>query len=105
MGFDDDAVSRIKAALVEACINAFEHCKIKGGNVFLRFVVGDDKLVVQVQNKGALFDRMPAPGSLTEPASGLPHKRGWGMELMKGLMDEVRLETLSSGASIVLVKY
>ena len=105
MGFDDDAVSRIKAALVEACINAFEHCKIKGSKVYLRFVVGDDKLVVQVQNKGALFDRMPAPGSLTEPASGLPHKRGWGMELMKGLMDEVRLETLSSGARIVLVKY
>ena len=105
MGFDDDAVSRIKAALVEACINAFEHCKIKGSKVYLRFVVGDDKLVVQVQNKGALFDRMRAPGSLAEPASGLPHKRGWGMELMKGLMDEVRLETLSSGARIVLVKY
>ncbi len=105
MGFDDDAVSRIKAALVEACINAFEHCKSKGSKVYLRFVVGDDKLVVQVQNKGALFDRMPEPGSLAVPASGLPHKRGWGMELMKGLMDEVRLETLSSGARIVLVKY
>lgn len=105
MGFDDDAVSRIKAALVEACINAFEHCKIKGSKVYLRFVVGNDRLVVQVQNKGALFDRMPAPGTLTEPASGLPHKRGWGMELMKGLMDEVKLETLSSGARIVLVKY
>ena len=105
MGFDGDAVSRIKAALVEACINAFEHCKIKGSKVYLRFVVGNDRLVVQVQNKGLLFDRMPTPGDVPESASGLPHKRGWGMQLMKGLMDEVRLETLSSGARIVLVKY
>ena len=105
MGFDDDAVSRIKTALVEACINAFEHCKIKGSKVYLRFVVGNDRLVVQVQNKGALFDRIPAPGTIPESVSGLPHKRGWGMELMKGLMDEVRLETLSCGTRIVLVKY
>jgi anti-sigma regulatory factor (Ser/Thr protein kinase) len=105
MGFDGDSVSRIKAALVEACINAFEHCKIKGSKVYLKFVAGNDRLVVQVQNKGALFDRMPAPGAVTEPVSGLPHKRGWGMELMKGLMDEVRLETLSSGTRIVLIKY
>lgn len=105
MGFDGDAVSRIKAALVEACINAFEHCKIKGSKVYLRFVVGNDRLVVQVQNKGSLFDRMPAPGATPESVSALPHKRGWGMELMKGLMDEVRLEKLSSGTRIVLVKY
>ncbi len=105
MGFDGDAVSRIKAALVEACINAFEQCKIKGSKIFLRFVVGNDRLVIQVQNKGTLFDRMPAPGTIPESMPGLPHKRGWGMELMKGLMDEVRLETLSSGARIVLVKY
>lgn len=103
MGFDENAIGQIKAALVEACINAFEHSRVKASKVFLRFVAGDDKLTIHVQNGGVDFDS-PAAVSMTESDS-LPRKRGWGFELMKGLMDEVRFEKLRGGAKIVLVKY
>lgn len=104
MGFDENSIGQIKAALVEACINAFEHGKQKSAKVFLRFVAGNDRLVIYVQNPGADFDRPPG-GSRPEGESGLPRKRGWGFELMKGLMDEVRFEKIRGGANIVLVKY
>ncbi|MBI2412056.1 MAG: hypothetical protein HYV24_02455, partial [Deltaproteobacteria bacterium] len=56
MGFGDNAIGQIKAALVEACINAFEHSKVKAGKVFLRFVAGGDRLTIHVQNGGVDFD-------------------------------------------------
>ncbi len=104
MGFDEKAIGQIKASLVEACINAFEHSGGKSTRVFLRFVAYADRLVVDVRNSGVGFDGH-LPSSPLQGADALPRKRGWGMELMKGLMDEVRLERVRGGTRIVLVKY
>lgn len=106
MGFDEAAIGQIKAALVEACINAFEHSRNKSAKVFLRFVSSVDRLTIHVQNGGVDFDapvKNAAPAAEAPPA--LPRKRGWGFELMRGLMDEVRMEKIRGGAKIVLVKY
>jgi len=103
MGFDEKAIGQIKAALIEACINAFEHSRVKDSKVFLRFVAGADRLTIHVENPGADFE---APGvSPARDGGKLPRKRGWGIELMKGLMDEVKFEKLMGGVKIVLVKY
>lgn len=104
MGFDEKAIGQIKASLVEACINAFEHSGGKSTRVFLRFVAYADRLVVDVRNSGVDFDGHLQSRPL-QGADALPRKRGWGMELMKGLMDEVRLERVRGGTRIVLVKY
>jgi len=105
VGFDDDAVGQIKMALVEACINAFEHSKVRDGKVMLRFFVEGDRLVVHVQNEGRSFD----PATISRPDIEAkimgPHRRGWGIELMKGLMDEVRFERVEGGTRLVMVKY
>jgi serine/threonine-protein kinase RsbW len=104
MGFDDTSIGQIRAALVEACINAFEHGRTKAGKVHLKFIASREGLTINVQNSGADFDA----SALKRQASGtprMPAKRGWGIELMKGLMDEVRFERLPEGSRIVLVKY
>ncbi len=104
MGFGEIAIGQIKAALIEACINAFEHSGVKASKVFLRFVAGDNALTIHVQNGGVDFDK--APGRAAAPDDGGKlKKRGWGFELMKGLMDEVRFEKIRGGAKIVMVKY
>ncbi len=105
MGFDRDAVAGIKTAVIEACINAFEHGRARNGRVFLRFVAGADRLAIYVENPGADFDAPAAREvSMAGEGPGLPRRRGWGMELMKGLMDEVRIEKVMGGARIALVK-
>ena len=103
MGFDPDSVGQIKAALVEACINAFEHSRVRSGKVHLRFVAGADRLTIYVQNYGVDFDGA-AHQKAAAKAGALPQKRGWGLELMRGLMDEVRFDRLAQGTRIVLVK-
>lgn len=105
MGFDDYTITQIKTALVEACINAFEHSKIKRSKVYCRFIVGDDRLVLQIQNQGKDFEPALSPraGDMYKPAGHA--KRGWGIELMKQLMDEVRFEKVHGGTKLVMVKY
>ncbi len=104
MGFDEGSIGQIKAALVEACINAFEHSMVRSGKVHLKFVAGGGRLAIYIQNGGAGFDERPV-GPAMNAQGELPQKRGWGIELMKGLMDEVRFERLSGGMRIILVKY
>jgi len=105
MGFDDYTITQIKTALVEACINAFEHSKVKRSKVYCRFIVGDDRLVLQIQNEGKDFEPILSPraGDIYKPAGHI--KRGWGIELMKQLMDEVRFEKMQGGTKLVMVKY
>jgi len=106
MGFDEDSIGRIKTSVVEACINAFEHSDSPSSRVRLRFVAAQDMLTIYVSNSGLDFDGFMSNDRGTEVSGGgMPHKRGWGLELMKGLMDEVRFETLDGGTRLVLVKY
>ncbi len=105
MGFDEDSVDQIKTAVVEACINAFEHSRIKSGKVRVRFVDGRDRLVIYIQNSGVDFRPSFVLNSSGRMNGKVLHKRGWGIELMKNLMDEVRFEELKGGTRIVMVKY
>ena len=105
MGFDNNAITQIKTALVEACINAFEHSKVKNGKVYCRFIAGDDRLVINIKNQGKDF--APAFKHETSDVVKLvgPSNRGWGIELMKQLMDEVRFEKVHGGVKLVMTKY
>jgi len=106
MGFDEDSIGRIKTSVVEACINAFEHSGSPSARVHLRFVAAPDMLTIYVSNPGRDFGGLfVESASAGATGNGLPHKRGWGLELMRGLMDEVRYESLDGGTRLVLVKY
>ena len=47
MGLDDMKTAEISMALIEACINAFEHSKTKD-NVFIHYIIKEDTLVIKV---------------------------------------------------------
>ncbi len=103
MGFDENSIGQIKAALVEACINAFEHSRVRDSKVFLRFIAGGDRLTIHIENPGVDFD--VSKEAVSGDGSTLPRKRGWGIDLMKGLMDEVRFEKIMGGSKIVMIKH
>lgn len=105
LDFEPGEVGKIKMALVEACINAFEHSGLPDGKVKITVSVSGGSMVMKVANRGEAFslDRLPAPGS---PGGGEEFgKRGWGLSLIHELMDEVEFEPCSDGASLVMVKY
>jgi len=106
-----DKIDEVKMAVVEACINAFEHSATPDRKVDLAFRVGSDEggrgayLEVDVNDAGHGFD--PARLKSAEIATALrsPRKRGWGIKIIESLMDDVRIESGEHGTRIVMRKY
>ncbi len=111
MRLSRDKIDEVKFALVEACINAFEHGGESAGQVDLRFRIsrrpgGAEMLEVTVADRGKGFDpaRIEPPEldrKLREGAS----KRGWGLKFIQSLMDEVEIRSTENGTTIVMRKY
>jgi serine/threonine-protein kinase RsbW len=103
--FDQESISQIKTALIEACINAAEHSDSPDRKIYQRFAIDDDRLIITVSNKGKMFGRVnvqSTPSVAAQPAKGA---RGRGLQIIRALMDEVRFERTDDGTSLVMTKY
>lgn len=104
-----DKIEEIKFAVVEACINAFEHSETPDRKVELDFVAdagdGQPYLEVGVSDAGKGFDpaMIPTP-DITSKLKAV-RKRGWGIKIIESLMDDVRIESGEHGTRIVMRKY
>ena len=97
------AINQIKTALVEACINAAEHGLSPDGKIYQKFAFHRDRLVITVSNRGLrLADKMRE--SADEEAPPAETRRGWGLNLMRSLMDDVRVEAVDDDTRIVMTK-
>jgi anti-sigma regulatory factor (Ser/Thr protein kinase) len=85
-------------ALIEACINAFEHSGAESGRVRLRYVLSPEKIELFVQDEGKGF-RGGRAGE--EPK----RNRGWGLKLIRELVDDVEIVTGDRGTVVRMVKY
>jgi len=95
---DKDTVDRLKMALIEACINAFEHSGAESGKVRLRYVLSPEKIELFVQDEGKGFRGARAGGESKR-------NRGWGLKLIRELVDEVDIATGDRGTVVRMVKY
>lgn len=108
--FEPEAINQIKTALVEACINASEHSLSPDRKIYQRFRVESDKLVVTVSSRGVAISPPPAQhnetnGETTSANGGSKGRRGWGLKLIRTLMDEVEFERVDDGTRIRMTKY
>lgn len=98
--FPTRAINQIKTALVEACINATEHSMSPDRRIHQRFSVSSDRITISVTNRGLrLADKREPDGPVSDA------RRGWGLKLIKSLMDEVRVESTDDGTQLTMVKY
>ncbi|MCE5269877.1 ATP-binding protein [bacterium] len=106
-GFDTDRVDEIRIAVIEAVINAIEHGNNpeKTVHVSLRLERQPKRLEICISDRGAGFDpeRVETPDIHKKMLKG-NRKRGWGLSLMRSLMDEVSIQTSEAGSRVVLVK-
>lgn len=106
MEFDTRAIHQIRLALIEACINAFEHSGSDDPNVYINFVVQEDRLLIIVRDFGKGFDPLEVPEpAIRNKLSSMGNRRGWGLMLIRKLMDEVVYEDASPGTTLRMVKY
>lgn len=112
MEFHPEAINQIKTALVEACINATEHSLSPERKIYNRFRVEDDKLVITVSSRGlSLPSSVSANGTATietngnAKGEGAKERRGWGLKLIRSLMDDVEFERVEDGTRLRMTKY
>jgi len=105
--FDSTAINQIKTAVVEACINASEHSFSPDRKIYQRFRVENGKLTITISSRGIL----PSVGSgiasktTTEFDDAAEERRGWGLKLIRTLMDEVEFEKVDEGTCLRMTKY
>lgn len=110
LDFQPEAINQIKTAVVEACINAAEHSLSPDRKIYQRFRVESDKLVITISSRGIVPANLEAqdgePGTPTNDnlAAGVG-RRGWGLKLIRTLMDEVEFERVDDGTSLRMTKY
>jgi serine/threonine-protein kinase RsbW len=105
MGFQGDRVDALKTAVSEAVTNAIEHGNQHDAamKVVVLLTVRDDELIVSVADQGRqLLDqnnvtRTPHIEDILDKSD----KGGWGIWLIRELVDEVEFTTAPSGGNQV----
>lgn len=103
-----DRIDEVRMAVVEACINALEHSHAEDAEVFVTFeVLGGreaEELRITVRDHGVGF----SPEALAEPnieeKLKSRRKRGWGLKIIRGLMDDVEISSGDRGTTVVMSK-
>lgn len=103
-----DKIDEVRMAVVEACINAIEHSRAPDRKVYLTFeVLGETepevlRITVRDQGVGFVPDQVEDP--TIENKIAAERKRGWGLKIIRGLMDDVEIVSGAEGTSIVMTK-
>lgn len=104
-----EKIDEVRLAVVEACINAFEHSHAEDSQVDITFCVlgREDEpkaLEIRVHDSGIGF----SPDTVVEPSIAdklkATRKRGWGLKIIRGLMDEVEIDSSQHGTTVVMRK-
>src|SRR5829696_3240971 len=103
--FRPEAINQIKTAIVEACINASEHSFSPDRKIYQRFRVESDRLVITISSRGIVPANLNGAKSGSEVKEAAEERRGWGLKLIRTLMDEVEFERVDDGTSLRMTKY
>ena len=106
MAFPPERVEDLKTAVAEACLNAIEHGNKSDAatRVGIRLTVDADRLQIAVQDRGSGPAGVRTPDIESRMAGEVP-ARGWGIFLIKNLMDEVSFESNEQGNVVNMMIY
>jgi serine/threonine-protein kinase RsbW len=107
LSFRPEAINQIKTAIVEACINASEHSFSPDRKIYQRFRVESDRLVVTISSRGIVPTNIGSGvnNENHDAADVGEERRGWGLKLIRSLMDEVEFERVDEGTRLRMTKY
>ena len=109
MKMSSDKIDEVRMAVVEACINSFEHSDADDSRVYLTFAVTGEgepeKLQITIRDRGRGFEPDEVAEPRIEEKLKAERKRGWGLKIIRGLMDEVEIESDAEGTTIIMSKY
>ena len=107
MDFGEGEVEEIQLAIIETCINAFEHSKSDDQEIHIEFLLMEDELQFKVTDRGVGISPDTLDGTRVLGSPGLHadlRKRGRGLQIIRSLMDEVDIESSPNGTTVSVIK-
>ena len=107
MDFTGDRVEDLKTAVSEACINAIEHGnkQAETEKVVVRMTFDESSLKVDIHDRGDKFNPVTEKPDIKKKIDGTLPPRGWGMFLVKNLVDELEFSSEAGGNVTTMVIY
>jgi serine/threonine-protein kinase RsbW len=104
--FPADRIEDLKTAVAEACMNAIEHGNKADAStrVGIRLTAVANGLQIAVHDHGTGAGSVPTP-DIESRIAGETAGRGWGIFLIKNLMDEVSFESNENGSIVKMMIY
>ncbi len=105
LDFSEEGVDDLKIVISEICTNAIIHCGSddpQANRVSVEYIPGEGSLTIEVRDRGRGFD----PGCVGDFQAGLEAGKGFGLPLVKSLVDEFELRTdQDCGTTVRVTKY
>ncbi len=102
MGLSDARIEDLKTAVSEACLNAMEHGNKMDASMKVGVILNVEEMNLQVtvQDVGDEIGPVETP-NIEDKIEGKSDRRGWGIFLIKNLVDEVKFESMPGGGNLV----
>jgi len=110
--YPQEEIEEVKIALGEATLNVIQHAYNESKNALgyktfrVRYLVYPKRLVIVVKHYGKGFDPHFAMTYVRREKAEETEGTGWGLFLIKALMDEVEIDsTIGTGTEVRMTKY
>ena len=103
-GLEERQTDEVRVALIEACLNAFEHSRSKDGRVRIEFDIEEHTFTVRILDTGKGFDPEAARQDVEDRRARGESRRGWGLRIIEELMDDVSIDSSEKGTAITMSK-
>lgn len=106
MSFSEQQIEEIQYAMIESCINAFEHSQSPDQKVVIEFIIRSYELEFKITDNGVGFspENRTKSRNIQQDLHPEMRKRGWGLEIMQALMDRVDIRSGENGTTITMIK-
>lgn len=98
-GFSPEAVNQMKTALIEACLSMAATEEHPDTKIYQRYQLDEEKMTITLANAAAGLDDVSGT-PLTEDS-----ERIWRLEVLRSLVDFVRLTKLADGWRVELTRF
>jgi len=108
LGLDPERLRRLETAVAEATMNAMEHGNKYDADrpVTVRVLTHHDRVVVQIVDQGAgRPTEVPEQPDLDAKLAGLQSPRGWGLFLIKNMVDDAEEHVDGADHTLELVMF
>lgn len=104
--FNEEQIEEIQYAIIETCINAFEHSQSEDRKVYIIYIRRADELECKITDHGVGFTPEDKHNSISkrQEIRSEMRKRGWGLEITETLMDEFYIESGENGTTVSFTK-